>query len=369
MIIILTYTEIWLFMSLNFVRLLMLFSLLASSCALYAKTINVNVIYPQQEVLNQKLVLTGTVLAQQDANLASQEQGLVDTILVEAGDHVTQGQTLLTLDNTLATIQLTQAQATQLSAKIQYQEAQRLHEEVIELAEKQVVANTLSAERQANKANSKALLAKATAELALQQEIVNRHIITAPFAGVIAQRNVDIGEWVNQQSPLLQLVSDSNLRLFIDIPQEHIRNIQNQKNTYATISSDIDKQQTYSLPLSQLIPISDSLSRTVQARIDLPQSSAFIPGMSARAEFLLPQQKNSQTLLPKTALKRHPDGSYSVFSVINNTVKRNSIKVLQHLGEQVSVYGVPAGAAIIVSGNELLSEGTLVEITSAKGGK
>mgnify|MGYP006129908097 CR=1 FL=1 len=152
-------------MSCYHVRWLLL-PLLGLSYVLQAEVTKVTVISPPQETHTQKLVLTGTVLAKQDANLASLEQGLIKTILVEVGDHVTQGQTLLTLDNTLAKIELEQAQAIQLSAKIQYQEAQRLHEEVLELAQKQVVANTLSAERNANRANTKALLARATAEVA-----------------------------------------------------------------------------------------------------------------------------------------------------------------------------------------------------------
>jgi RND family efflux transporter MFP subunit len=344
--------------------LVLLTTLLSFSVTSYAN--DVKVIYPHQKSVNQKLVLTGTVMAEQDADLASLEEGLVETLLVDAGDHVTKGQMLLTLDNTLATIQLEQAQAIQLSAKIQYQEAQRLYDEIVKLAKKQVVAKTLSAERKANRANSQALLARATAELALQQEIVNRHILTAPFSGIIAERAVDVGEWVSQQSQLLQLVSDNDLRLLIDIPQEYILIIQNPKNSNVTVISDIDPSETYQLTLSQLVAVSNPVSRTVQARIDLPQKSTFIPGMSARVTFLLPQQGARQVLLPKSALKRHPDGSYSVFSVIDNKVKRHSIKVLQHLGEQVSVSGVPENAAIIVSGNELLTEGSSVNASPAK---
>ena len=327
---------------------------------------DVIVIYPHQKSVNQKLILTGTVMAKQDAYLASLEEGLVKTLLVDAGDHVTKGQILLTLDNTLATIQLEQAQAIRLSAKIQYQEAQRLHDEVVELAKKQVVAKTLSAERKANRAHNQALLSRASAELALQQEVVNRHVLTAPFSGIIAERNVDIGEWVNQQSQLLQLVSDNDLRLLIDIPQEYIRTIQNQKDSKATVTSDIDNSHSYQLALTQLVAVSNPLSRTVPARIDLPRNSAFIPGMSARAQFLLPQQGARQVILPKSALKRHPDGSYSVFSVIDSKVKRHSIKILQHLGEQVSVQGIPNKSAVIVSSNELLTDGTSVNASSAK---
>jgi RND family efflux transporter MFP subunit len=340
--------------------------LILFNTSFYSYANDVKVIYPEQKSVNKKLILTGTVMAKQDAYLASLEEGLVETLFVEAGDQVIKGQTLLKLDNTLAVIQLKQAQAIQLSAKIQLQEAQRLHDEVIDLAKKQVVAATLSAERKANRANSQALLAKVSAALALQQEIVNRHVLTAPFSGIIAKRSVDIGEWVGQQNKLLQLVSDNDLRLLIDIPQEHVRTIQNQENSKISVTSDIDNSQTYQLSLSQLVAVSNPLSRTVQARIDLPQNSAFIPGMSARAEFFLPQKGGQQVLLPKSALKRHPDGSYSVFSVNNTKVKRHSIKVLQHLGEQVSVQGVPEKSAIIVSGNELLAEGEIVNISSAK---
>ncbi|MDP2561369.1 efflux RND transporter periplasmic adaptor subunit [Psychrobium sp. 1_MG-2023] len=332
-----------------------------------AATTQVKVIYPEQQPMAKALELSGTISAAQDAHLATLEQGVVKTLLVEAGDQVRQGQLLLTLDNKLARIRLAQSQASLQSAKVQTQESQRLYAETVELAKKEVIANTALAERKASLANQQALLAEAEAELALQQEILSRHQLKAPFAGIIAQRNVDVGEWVSPQANILQLVSNESLRLIVDVPQEYVALMQREAELKVEVRSDINPNKIFSLVLSQVVAVSNDISRTVKARIDLPKNSLFMPGMSARARFSLNYQGQLPVSLPLSALKRHPDGSFSVFGVRGNTVLRQKVTVIERLTDSVVVQGLSSQMAVIVSGNELLTDGMTVDVVTEKG--
>jgi biotin carboxyl carrier protein len=181
----------------------------------------VRVAMPQQKALSQQLVLSGSLTAQQDASLSSRSAGLVAEVLVDAGSVVTRGQPLLQLDTTLAQHELAQRQAALNAAKVQQAEAQRLVNEAQQLTAQQLFAQTELSLRQATLARVEAELQQAAAALALQQEMLARHTLTAPFAGVIAKRYTDAGEWLALGTPVLQLVSLTPLLLDVQVPQEY----------------------------------------------------------------------------------------------------------------------------------------------------
>lgn len=347
----------------------MLLLFLFANVNTWAETTNVQVVYSKQEISNKELILTGNITALNDALLASLESGVVNTVKVDIGDHVAKGQVLMTLDSSLAEIELKQAKAALASAQVTYQENLRLYNEITELAKNKVIAKTLLAERKSNVAHSKAMREQTEATVARAQEIVNRHTLIAPFAGTIAQRTVDIGEWVSPQNTVFQLVSDNNLRIFVNIPQQYFNDVAQSSTINTIVSPDAQKKQPLQIPLTAYTPVSDPLSRTFSARIDLPNDQQLISGMSAKVQLLLPYENQSQVSLPKSALKRHPDGSYSVYSVVNNQVKRVAITLLRSGLDNVVVQGIDDNIAVITSGNELLIEGATVSIDKVQGVK
>jgi len=335
--------------------------------ASWAESVEVEVFYPEQETEKLTLELSGTVLAAQDAQLASLETGLVKAIFAEAGDKVTAGQALLSLDDTLAKLRLSQVEANHISAQVQQQEAQRQFDEVASLAKSKVVADSILAERKASLASANAELSNTQAQVALQKEIVRRHTLTAPFDGIIARRNVDLGEWIGQQDQIFQLVSNKSLRLIVDLPQEHLKAFSKMSQVMAIVIPDVMPDKQYQLPLTNIVTVSQPLSRTVKIRIDLPDNTELIPGMSARARFSLPAENEALTWIPKTALKRHPDGGNSAFTVNADRVKRHKINLIKSEMDRVAVTGLPSNSAVVISGTELLKDNQLVTVVATKG--
>ena len=91
-------------------------------------------VYPQQMQQSQTIQLPGTIQARQDAQLASLEAGRVESLAVEVGDVVTQGQLLLSLEHELAELQVVGAAAEVRAAELNLSEARRLYEEVQSLS-------------------------------------------------------------------------------------------------------------------------------------------------------------------------------------------------------------------------------------------
>ncbi len=322
----------------------------------------VDVMYPERIEQSQIIKLPGTIQAKQHAQLASLESGRVESLAVEVGDVVNKGQVLLILESQLAELEVTGALAEVKAAELNLQEAKRLYGEVQKLSVQQAVAKTLIAERAALLANAEVELARVKANHNIQQERLNRHRLKAPFTGVIAERNVDVGEWITPQNSVLTLVAQNDLRLAIEVPQQHYNTLRAINDVKVRVIPDTAGIESISATLSRLVPVSDFQTRTFSAQIDLPvvASNGWVPGMSAQAELSFPDSEQSAIILPRSAIKQHPDGNSSVFVVDNNQARRLVTAFTSLPNNQVAIYGQPANQAYIVSGVELLREGSTI---------
>lgn len=344
----------------------LLFSLLLASLITIAKATaaNVEVVYPQGDSKAGELQISATVEAVQHAQLATQQAGLLAKLYVEVGDTVKAGAPLLALDDELAKLQLNEAKASLKAAQVALEESQRLYKELKALASKKFVAATRISERRAQLAQSQAELSRQQAALAIRQEQLRRHTLYAPFDGVIAQRLVNIGEWVNQQTAVLSLVQSDALRLKLAIPQEYFQQVQ--LGALVSVQADYDNSNTLNAKIDRIVPVSDNQSRAFVAYITMPASAGFNVGMSAVVNISLNNQSTLRLWLPKSAIKQHPDGGASVFAVVNGAAQRHIIRVEEEDQERVAVSGAPADKAYVKSGVELLQDGDELNIVSSQ---
>ncbi|MGB0894230.1 MAG: efflux RND transporter periplasmic adaptor subunit [Parashewanella sp.] len=327
---------------------------------------NVEVVYSKATTKNLELELTGSVTASNDAYLTSFESGIVSEILVEVGDYVKKGQVLAKLDDAILLVNLEHAHSQLIAQRADYLESERLVAEVEELAKKEVIAKTLLSERKARAMRAKALLDVAKANKKEMELRIERHILRAPFSGFITQRNIDIGEYIGTQSQVFQLVSNESLTVISEVPQEYFHDLTQQENITSLIISDSPTVKPLQLDVSRIVRVSNPVSRTFQVRVDLPKTSEFISGMSATVRLQIPNEHILLSNIPRSALKRHPDGNYSIFAVDNHRVKRISVELIESNLDQVTVSGLSKNTAVIISQEQQLVEGAPVFIKGAK---
>ena len=332
-------------------------------------SIKVDAMYGTQSRSNNSLKLTGTVEAQYNAQLSPLAAGSVEQILIEVGDTVKKDQVLLRLNSKLIDLEVAGAKANVNALQINALEAQRLFKEATALSEKQVVPQTLISERRALVANAQAQLTRAQAQLSLQNELAQRHTLRAPFDGVIAQRNVDVGEWISQQSEVFNLVADNNMRLTVAIPQEYYNVLARQENVIAKVFLEANSTNYINAQISRFIRVTDPITRAFNAQIDLPVSASIAVGMSASAHIVIPNTLSTTVILPRSAIKQHPDGGSSVFVVENGKAKRIITPYTALLNNMVSIANQPANALYILTGIELLRDGTPVNVTITEGAR
>lgn len=320
----------------------------------------VRAILPQAQGLSEELILSGSLTAQHNANLSSRTAGLVSELLVDTGSQVSKGQPLLKLDTALAQHELAQRRAAYEAAQSLQIEQLRLVKEAEELTAQHLFPQTELAIRQAALAGAAASLQQAKANLAQQQEVLERHTLTAPFSGVIAQRHTDMGEWVALGSPVLQLVSVAPLLLDVQVPQEYFATLPNLARI--DVRADMLPGITLEAQLLSTVPVGDSRARSFLARVEITdEQHTLLPGTSASAIFHFKRANNSVLIVPPDALLRHPDGSFSVFAVRDNNAYRFNVRLGRSSEQGVEVLsGLPTGLPVVIRGNEILRDGQAV---------
>ncbi|MEW5681264.1 MAG: efflux RND transporter periplasmic adaptor subunit [Pseudomonadota bacterium] len=327
----------------------------------------VQVVQPKQQALAQQLVLSGSLTAQQDAALSSRTAGLVANLAVDVGAEVSKGQPLLKLDSTLAEYELAQQQATYNAALVGEAEAERLVTEAEQLSARQLLPQTELTLRRAALAQAQADTARAKAALAQQQEVVARHTLTAPFAGVIARRFTDVGEWVNLGTPVLQLVSLNPLLLDLQVPQEYFSQLNSLRRV--EVVPDLQSGQRLAATLSAAVPVGDAGARSFLARFSVNSAQqVLLPGSSASATLYFERDDSTVLVVPPDALLRHPDGNYSLFSIKDKKAQRHLVQLGKTSEQGVEILsGLPAGQPVVIRGNETLRDGQPVNIVNSTG--
>ncbi len=138
-----------------------------------------------------------------EAKVPAEMAGTVVETLVEAGQPVKTGDVLVRLDDTRAKI------AVEL-AKARYAEAMRLLSEAERLQKSRVVSQTAF-----EAAASEARVSKA--QLADAEDLLARHAVKAPFEGIVNRRMVDVGDAVNPNEEVAEVVDVNKLRVVFDV--------------------------------------------------------------------------------------------------------------------------------------------------------
>jgi RND family efflux transporter MFP subunit len=316
-----------------------------------------------------EIPLTGTVTARDRASLSSRVSGLVSTVHVTAGDRVDKGVLLLSLDPTLEKLGLMEARAASAEARAVLGEARRRWEEARRLGPRKGIAESeiRAAEAQVEIAETK--LERLLVAERYKQELVARHDVYAPFAGVVARRLAEEGEWVDTGTPVLELVGTENLRLDLRVPQEHYPYIDD--NTRVTVRLDAMPLRSVDARISAKVPVSDTGSRTFLLRVQLPESERGItPGMSAQARLRIPGSERVLTV-PRDAILRDAYGGSRVWSLEDvdgaPVATQHTVQVGRSFeGNTELRNGLEPGVRVVVRGNETLREGQPVRVVNTR---
>lgn len=320
---------------------------------------------PEPTRVAQTIQLNGTVTAERDAALSPRVSGLVSAVRVDAGDQVRKGQVLLELDPTLASLGLERARAALSEGQTQLGEAVRLRDEARRLAADGSIPQSQYQTREAEVRLAEAAVSRLDAARREQAELLARHQLPAPFAGLIREKLTDPGEWVDTGTPVLALVATDPVRIDVQVPQRHLNALTTQTRTQVRFDSGGESVRPGQIVAR--VPASDPATRTFLVRVGLDDGPAgAMPGQSARVEFELGRDTEA-LIIPRDAVKRYPDGTTTVWIVepSGSTLGAREIPVTLQSGSGASatvIGGLDKRQRVVVRGNESLRPGQTVRL-------
>ena len=300
--------------------------------------------------------VSATVISLNDARLATEVEGPLRQV-AKVGAVVAEGDAVARIDNTFIKIRIDELQAAveRERARLQFlfQEVVRLEK----LARQNAAAQTRLEQTQSEREVAKNELEIANTRLRQAREELARHVVRAPFPGLIAERFMRPGERADVGDEVVRLIDANDLEIQARAPLASINYI----NEGMQLAVKTDLGDHAQAALRTIVPIGDARSRLLDLRLDF-KGKDWRVGQPVRVA--LPTAVAKEVLaVPRDALVLRRDGA-SIFKIKpDDTAEKVSVEIGIAAGEYVEVKGnLNDGDRVIIRGGERLRPGQKVQI-------
>jgi len=286
----------------------------------------------------------GSFTPNREVAIASETSGKVIQVGIQEGSHVGAGSLVAQLDNGVLIAQLHSAQANLANAK-----------------------NTLSRYEQAQSGvtqlqmdNARTTILTSQAQIEQLNKQISQYTIHAPFAGVITERNFDLGAVVSPGSSLATLIDISVLKLEISVPETYITQFKD--GMAMQVKTDVYPDVVFKGKVDLVSSTADA-SHNYTVKILVPNNSQTPLKAGMYAKVTLDNAPLQNTIsIPRSALigsARQPQ----VYVVENGVAKLRDVQIGAGNERNVQVIkGLAANEVIVIGGLVNLSDGIKVEI-------
>ncbi|MFC4698995.1 efflux RND transporter periplasmic adaptor subunit [Glaciecola siphonariae] len=337
----------------------------------------------QYDVIETKIMVTGTVHGKQDVVLTAGIDGRL-TYLAEPGERIEKGGVLASIDTFALEIEKARQQEMMNRANVNL----KLHKQELSRIKKLAQTNSAAITQLdiLQNRHDLALSDIALAELAIKEidHQLERAQIKAHFSGVVSQRFIREGREVNRAEELLRFIDTDNLEVRMYVPVKHLPFINKtskvrfiaddktmisaaNKNTAEDEYANSSGPESYAQIVS-IIPATDPRSQTFEVRAKISHGiiANFAVGQLIDAQLLLPS-KSAELLVNRDAIIIRQSGTHVARVSSEGKVDLVSVQVGLGAEDLVAVRAIPPNTLsesdkVVVRGAERLTQGQEVNI-------
>lgn len=302
----------------------------------------VAVIDPPRVEHARAIRVSGYTEADQRASLAARSAGIIAELPVKMGSRVKAGDLIMRLDaeGKVAAVET----AKQLLAQREAETAA-----IQKLAQSGSVAklqldNVLSA------------LAAARSQLEAAQADLARNEVIAPFDGVVDKVSVELGSSIQAGSPVATVLNLNPVLAIGEVSERDLAHVKAGDNADVRLVNglDVDGKVRY------VSHDATAATRTYRVDVAIPNEDGRIPaGMTA--EITLRAEPVESTVLPRSVITLSERGDLGIRAVdAGNKVVFYPIDIVDDTPNGLVLGGIPADVSIIVAGQDLITEGDVV---------
>ena len=317
----------------------------------------VRVVRVEAREITGALAASGDLVAREEAAVLPEVNGYrVSRVLVDVGQVVAAGQTLVQLDPTLIQSQLAQAEAIAAQAEVQAQQAEDQALRVQGLDGSGVLSQEQIDQR---RFQARAARATARAQAANFKDLRTRAAklsVSSPVGGLILEKNVRPGDLAaGASAPWFRVARDSQVELAADLEESALARIRPGQIASVTLPNGAQVQGRVRLISPQI----NAQTKLGEVRILLPVRPDIRVGGFGRAVFA--DASALTVAVPETAIRYDADGASVMLLSADNRVHRVGIQAGARGGGLVQLTkGPPVGARIVANSAALLLDGDLV---------
>ncbi|MEX5214804.1 MAG: efflux RND transporter periplasmic adaptor subunit [Nitrospiraceae bacterium] len=346
-----------------------------------SRTITVGTATPIRGAVELRMSYTADITPNQTVQVFSRVDGYIAKLHVDKGDFVKANQLLIEIDHTDYVHAVNQAKANLAAARAKVtQQRAAVHnakltlDRMNALISDQFVSQQDLDTAQVNYDAAIALMESLEAqvkqmEVALQQADTNLaySYIRAPFAGYVAERNLDPGAYVTGSTAststmsrgILSLHEIATVRTMIEVVEKDVPLIR--IGQPAEIRAEAYPDRVFHGAVTRIVQALNRNTRTMTAEVDLPNPDlALKGGMFARVEVIVGQHADA-IQIPLDAVTRLEELQY-VYVVQEGKAHRIAVELGARNGNRIEVTkGLTGDEEVIVSGKDLVHEDTPVQ--------
>ncbi|MEO8836406.1 MAG: efflux RND transporter periplasmic adaptor subunit [Caldimonas sp.] len=315
----------------------------------------------------QSLALPGSLQGFQQAPIAARAAGYVKRWTHDIGSHVAKGELLAEIESPEIDQQLLQAEAARQQSAASLALAQSTAERWDALHRKDVVSQQEVDEKRSAATQAAASVAAADANVRRLRQLQGFTRVTAPFAGVITRRNVDVGDLIDSGGRTLFVLTQMDpLRVYVNVPQSYAQLVK--AGQRVVVTQPELRGQTFAGTVARTSASIDATTRTMQVEIALPnRDGTLLPGAYVQVE--LPLAGSKTLVIPTNVLLFRPEGTRVAVVDANSRVHLKPVTLGRNLGQSIEVIdGVGVGERMVVNPSDSLVEGDTVALGNAADG-
>lgn len=280
--------------------------------------------------------------------VAAQVPGAITALGVKAGEAVQAGQVLARIDARAAEQGAAASQAQVKSAQAMQEVARKDYERQQQLFKKDYISQAAldRAESQFKATQAQAAALMSQAEAARTQS--GFYVVRAPYAGVVADVPVAVGDMAMPGRALLTIYEPGALRVTAAVPQSALAGGADPKGVKVEFSALPAARRWFAAPAVQVLPTVDPATHSVTLRIPLPADfQGVAPGSFARVWLADAADATNRLAVPAAAIVRRAEmtGVYVVDA--KGVPQLRQVRLGRAVGDSVEVLaGLSAGERV-----------------------
>jgi RND family efflux transporter MFP subunit len=292
------------------------------------------------EAAPRERVWDGRIEAVNQATVSAQTSGRIAELPFDVNDFVDAGAVVMRFTDTEQRAALERANAALAEGQARLEQAQQEFGRVSNMFENATVSQARFDQAKANRDAAQARLDAARSGVKTAQEQLEYTVVRAPYAGIVSERYVELGEVVNPGQPLISGLSLQSLRVNVDVPQSMFHAVRTIGKAFVYV--DDERIAADSLTF---FPVADAAANTFQVRVNLPDGAATLyPGMFVKVGFVVGETK--RLLVPAQAVVRRSELS-GVYVADDDDVALRQVQLGRKYGDSVEVLaGLSAGERV-----------------------